>query len=134
MKTITATIERNKDGGYSVYCNDEMFSGIGETSEVAQNDMLSSIEFYKNSAKEGGFNYPAWLDEPFEVVYKFDTQSLLEYYAGVITPSVLERLTGINRKQIWSYAHGKSKPRPAQIKKIEEGLHRFANELMSVQL
>ena len=41
MKTIKAIIERNSDGEYSVYCVDEMFSGMGATAEAAKADMLS---------------------------------------------------------------------------------------------
>lgn len=134
MKKIIATIERNTDGGYSVYCNDEMFSGMGDTAEEAKANMMSAMEFFKKTSSEEGYPYPAWLDESYEVVYKFDTQSLLQYYSGIITPAALERLTGINKKQIWSYAHGKSKPRPAQVKKIENGLHQLARELMSLTL
>lgn len=134
MKKITATIERNSDGGYSTYCDNEMFSGMGDSAQEAQNNMIASIEFFKQTAIEDGRKYPSWIDGSYEIIYKFDTQSLLEYYSGIITPAALERLTGINKKQIWSYAHGKSKPRAAQVKKIENGLHRFAQELMSITL
>lgn len=33
MKKITAIIGIASDGGYSVYCEDEMFAGMGDTRE-----------------------------------------------------------------------------------------------------
>ena len=92
------------------------------------------MAFYKETAIEDGFEYPAFLDEEFEVLYKFDTESLLEYYSGILSLSGMERITGIHQKQLWSYLHGKSKPRKAQVAKIETGLHRFGNELISISL
>lgn len=134
MKTITAIIERAPDGGYSAYCTDEMFSGMGDTPEAAKKEMEEAMTVYVKFCKEDGYKYPQWLDEPYEIVYKFDTQSLLQYYAGIITPSALGRLTGIAPSQLWRYAHGKSKPRTAQLDKIQKGLHKLAAELSSVTL
>ncbi len=134
MKQITAIIERNSDGEYSVYCTDEIFSGMGETAEAAKEDMKEAIRHYVDTCRQDGYQYPKWLDEEYEIVYKFDTQSLLQYYAGIITPAALGRLSGINPKQLWSYAHGKSKPREAQVKKIEEALHKLGSELSSISL
>ncbi len=134
MKIIEAIIERASDGFYSVYCKNEMFSGGGNTPEEAKADMLTQMNFYKETAKEMKFAYPSFLDEEFEIVYKFDAESLLKYYAGVITPAALERLTGIHQKQLWSYMHGRSKPRKKQVEKIEKALHSLGNELVSIAL
>ena len=51
MTTIEAIIERAKDGTYTVYCVNEIFSGAGETIERAQNDMQRQMDFYKETAK-----------------------------------------------------------------------------------
>ena len=45
-----------------------------------------------------------------------------------------ERLTGINQKQLWHYANGVTKPRPAQVQKIEKALHKLGEELISLEL
>jgi predicted RNase H-like HicB family nuclease len=134
MKTIEAIIERANDGTYSVYCENEMFSGMGDTVEDAKNNMLEQMQFFKETAADDNHEYPAFLDEEFEVVYKFDTQNLLEYYFGILSLAALEKLTGINRKQLWSYSSGRSKPRPAQTKKIEFALHNLGKELISISL
>jgi hypothetical protein len=134
MKKIEAVIERSKDGTFSVYCISEMFTGMGDTAECAKSDMLRQMEFYKKTAVEEGFSYPQFLDEEFEIVYKFDTESLLEYYSGILSLSGLEKITGIHQKQLWNYLHRKSKPRRAQIEKIEKGLHTLGSELTSISL
>jgi hypothetical protein len=134
MKKIEAIIGRATDGTYSAYCENEMFSGMGDSAEAAKADMIVQMYFFKETAIEDKHEYPAFLDEEFEVVYKFDTQSLLEYYFGILSLSALEKLTGINRKQLWSYSAGRSKPRPAQTKKIELALHNLGKELTSISL
>ncbi|MEK7718630.1 MAG: type II toxin-antitoxin system HicB family antitoxin [Bacteroidota bacterium] len=111
MRKIEAIIERSTEGTCTIYCKNDMFSGVGKSPEEAKADMLLQMNFFKETAIEKSFSYPAFLDGEFEVVYKFDTESLLQYYAGVITPAALERLSGIHQKQLWNYLHDCSKPR-----------------------
>ncbi|GAB1452583.1 helix-turn-helix transcriptional regulator [Draconibacterium sp.] len=134
MKTIEAIIERTTDGTFSVYCVDEMFTGMGNTAEKAKKDMRQQMEYFKKTAMDEGFSYPGFLDEDFEIVFKFETESLLEYYSGILSLSGLEKITGIHQKQLWNYLHRKSKPRRAQIEKIEKGLHALGSELISISL
>ena len=134
MKQIEAMIERANDGTYSVYCKEEIFSGMGQTSEDAQNNMLEQMQFYKQTAIKDGFEYPAFLDDKFEMAYKFDTKSLLEYYSGILSLSGMEKITGIHQKQLWKYLHTDTIPRKKQLSKIERGLHLLGKELSSISL
>jgi predicted RNase H-like HicB family nuclease len=134
MKIIEAVIERAKDGTFSVYCMNEIFTGMGNTAEAAKMDMRQQMDFFKKTAIEDNFPYPDFLNEDFEIVYKFDTESLLEYYSGILSLSGLEKITGIHQKQLWNYLHRKSKPRKAQVEKIEKGLHTLGSELISISL
>ena len=134
MKMIEAIIERAKDGTFSVYCLHEPFSGMGDSPDEAKTNMIEAMQFHKEGCRTDGCAYPEFLDHEFEIVYKFDTESLLEYYAGILSLAGLERITGINRKQLWSYSQGRSKPRKAQVQKIEKALHRLGAELSSVSL
>lgn len=93
-----------------------------------------SIDFYLDCARKDGDEYPAVFDGEYEVVYLFDTCGLLNYYQGILSFSGLQAITGINQKQLAHYAAGRSKPRPQQVKKIEEGIHAFANELRTVSV
>ena len=44
----------------------------------------------------------------------------------------LERLTGINQKQLWHYASRGRKPCKEQIHRIESALHKLGEELLSI--
>jgi len=77
----------------------------------------------------GNFPY-----KEYEIKYKFDTESLLQYYKGILGNPAFEKITGINQKLIHHYATGLKKPREAQRKKIEEGLHALGRELLSIEL
>jgi predicted RNase H-like HicB family nuclease len=130
MKQIDAVIERAKDGSYSVYCKDEIFSGVGNDIDSAKADMLSQMSFYKETALKEGFRYPPFLDEEYTINYKVDAVSLMKYYvySGVFTLAGLEKITGVNQKQLWSYLNG-TKPRKAQQDRIADGLRSICKDL-----
>lgn len=130
MTTIEAILERAADGTFDVYCKDGIFSGAGETIEAAKEDMSRQMAFYKETAIQNGFRYPAFLDGEFEVHYSVDVTSLLKYYVntGVFSLAGMEKVTGINQKQLWSYLNG-TKPRKAQAERIERGFRSLRNDL-----
>ena len=51
--------------------------------------------------------------------------------SGKPSLSGLEKITGINQKQLWSYLNG-TKQRKAQRERIENGLRRFSREMSSI--
>ena len=131
MKTIKIIIEKTKDQ-YTAYA--ENVSGIyggGDTVEEAKQSIVEAIVLYKKYNKN---KLPKILISDYQLVYKFDAQSLLNYYKGIFTNASLERITGIAQKQIQHYASGLKKPRQAQKKKIQDSLHELALELMTVEL
>jgi predicted RNase H-like HicB family nuclease len=132
MKQIKIIIERSKDL-YSAYAeNVEGIYGGGDTVEEAKQSILEAIELLKKYNKKE--NIPAVLKGEYKLVFKFDTESLLNYYRGVFSNAAFERITGINQKQIQHYSTGLKKPRPSQVKKIETALHKLGNELLAVEL
>ena len=130
MYTVEAIIERADDGTFDVYCTKEIFSGAGDTIDAAKQDMLDQIAFYKETALEEGFKYPEFLDGEYEVHYTVDSLSLMRYYvlSGLFSLAGLEKMTGINQKQLWSYLHG-TKPRKAQSNRIKEGFENLRKDL-----
>lgn len=133
MKQVTIIIERAKDGHYSSYAeNAEGVYGGGNTPEEAKQAALEAIELIKKH--NTGENIPAILKKPYRVIYRFDAESLINYYKKVFTNAAFERLTGINQKQIQHYASGLKKPRARQAKKIQEALHKLGEELLAVEL
>lgn len=133
MKQVAAIIERAEDGTYSVYCKDEIFSGMGETIGDAKADMARQIAVFKETALKEGFRYPDFLDGEYTIEYTVDALSLMNYYvkSGIFTLASLEKITGINQKQLWAYTSG-TRPRKAQSEKILSGFLRVAKDLDAV--
>jgi predicted RNase H-like HicB family nuclease len=133
MNQIAAIIERAEDGTYSVYCKDEIFSGMGKTIDEAKSDMVRQMTVYKETALKEGFRYPDFLDKEYVIEYTVDALSLMNYYvkAGIFSLASLEKITGINQKHLWAYTTG-TKPRKAQADKIRSGFLRLSKDLDSV--
>ena len=106
--------------------------GHGNTVDEAKQSALTGLELLKKYNQDK--NIPAILKKDYEIVFKFDTESFLNFYKKIFTNAALERMTGINQKQFQHYASGLKKPRLAQVKKIETAIHSLGKELMSVEL
>lgn len=131
MKKIKIIIVRGKDN-YGAYAeNVEMITGEGNTVREAKESALNSIEIIKTFGPE---YIPEVLKGDYEIVWKLDVESLLDFYKGIFNQTGIAKLTGINEKQLNHYASGLKKPRTVQIKKIEAALHRLGSELLSVEL
>jgi hypothetical protein len=132
MKKVKIVIERSNDL-FSAYAENVVgVYGGGDTVGEAKKSIVKSIELlhkYNNKA-----HIPAVLKGEYQLVYKFDVESFLQYYKGIFTNAALERITGINQKQLQHYATGLKKPREVQIRKIESALHKLGNELVAVEL
>ena len=112
IKKIKIIIERSSDSYWSYAENVDGISGVGDTVDGAKQSALESIELIKEHYKDK--DIPAILKGDYEIVFKFDTESFLNYYKRIFTNAALERMTGINQKQFHHYASGLKKPRPAQ--------------------
>lgn len=130
---VDAVIERASDGTFTVYCKNEIFSGAGDTLEEAKKDMMEQMSFYKDTAIREGFRYPVFLDDEYSIEYKADASSLMKYYvdAGIFSLAGLQKVTGINQKQLWSYLNG-TKPRKAQEDRIVSGFQNLSNDLRTI--
>ncbi len=131
-KQIKIIIERSDDAFSSYAENVSGIYGMGDTVEQAKQSVLNGMELLKKYNKPE--NIPHILKGNYEVVFKFDTESFLNFYRKIFTNAALERMTGINQKQIQHYATGLKKPRPTQVKKIETAIHNLGKELLSVEL
>ena len=107
---------------------------IGDTPEEIKRNINEAIEFHLKGMQEDGETIPTSFRNKYTLVYKFDAQSLLKYYKNVITGTALERLTGINQKQLNHYANSHRKPKENQIIKIKAAFHKLGSELMSIEM
>lgn len=134
MEKVVVIVELSENN-YSSYIGElPGCVATGKTFEELKNNMQEAVEFHIETSQEFGDEIPAVFNAGFELVFKFDTASLLQHYRGIFTNSALERITGINQRQLQRYASGKSKPRASQIAKISDALHTIGRELLVVEL
>ena len=131
MKTI-AVIERGADGTYGVFIEskDVPFGVIGDGETVAEaiDDFNNSVDEMRAYYAEEGKEFPQ-----LEFEFKYDTASFLQQYAYAFTLAGLERIMGINQRQLSHYINGVRKPSEKTTKKIENRLHEFGAEIASVR-
>ena len=134
MVTLHAVIEK-AEHNYSTYVEEiGGVAGVGDSLEEVKKCLEEGLVVLKEACLEYGDSIPEELQGEYEIVFRMDTRSFLQMYCKIFTKSALERLTGINQKQLWHYANGLSKPRPAQVQKIERALHQLGEELISLEL
>jgi hypothetical protein len=129
---VDVIVEKGTDNLFSVnmdyYELDFGLSGFGKTASEAIDDFYLCWEEEKEMCEKEGKSIPE-----LEFNIKYDVTSFLDFYAGILSKSGLEKVTGINQKQLWHYSSGKRNPKPATARKIQESLHRFADDLRQVQ-
>ncbi len=131
LKVIIETAPNN----YSAYLKD--IDGIvctGDTIEEIEKNMQEAIDLSLEVSKEIGEPIPEPLREEYELEFTMDAKTLLNHYDGILGKPALEKITGINQKQLWHYASGKGRPRPAQREKINRGLHKLGQELLLLHI
>lgn len=132
MEKIIMNISASKDsfGAFSENC--EGIYAAGDTIEDTKADTYEAIRLIKENLPED--RWPEQIKGEFEIVWKFDVPSFLEYYSEYLSLAGMEKMTGINQKQLSNYLHHRAVPRPKQADRIISGLHRFARELLSITL
>ena len=132
MEKIIMIIEKSKDffDAYSDNC-DGIYAA-GDSIEAVKADAMEAISLIKKNLPED--RWPKQIKGEFEIEWKFDVASFLEYYGGYLSLAGLERMTGIHQKQLSNYLHRRSVPRQKQADRIINGLHRFAREILSITL
>lgn len=132
MEKVIIVIEKSKDhfGAYAENC-DGIYAAGGSLDEVKK-DTFEAIRLLKKNLPED--RWPEPLKVEYEIEWKLDVPSFLEYYSHFMSLSGMEKMTGINQKQLSNYLNNRSKPRKRQTERIKNGIHRFAEELLSITL
>ncbi len=125
-------IEKTSDyyGAMSVNC-DGIYSAGPDIGSVKA-DTYKAIEGIKRNLPEE--RWPKQIKGEFEIEWKFDVPSFLEYYGSIMSLAGMEKMTGIKRKQLSNYLNHRSVPRKKQTDRIINGIHKFAHELLSITL
>lgn len=106
----------------------------GDTLDEMISNMKQAVEFHLEGMRQDGTVVPPIFDAPHTLECKLTSEALLHAFDGVFTKAALSRITGINERQLWHYEAGLRKPRPAQRRRIETGLHNLARQLLSISL
>lgn len=134
MDKFKVSIEKQEDGSYIAYnTNVDGYTliGTGSTVTEARKDFANSMNEVAEVEKERLGEVPAvFKNEPD---YKFDLSSLFEYYS-MINVSAFARFLGINDTLMRQYRRGNTYISDAQLKKIEDGIHRLGKEFSRLQL
>ena len=132
MEKIIIVIEKSIDhfGAYSENC-DGIYAA-GSSIDDVKADTLDAIRLLKENLPAE--RWPEPLKVEYEIEWKLDVPSFLEYYSHFMSLSGMEKMTGINQKQLSNYLNHRSKPRKRQTERIKNGIHRFAEELLSITL
>lgn len=126
-------IERGQDGSFDAnleFIKDVPFGLLGQGKTVAEAtaDFYNSYNEIREMLKAEGKECPE-----LEFEFKYDIPSFLQYYAYAFTLAGLERITGVNQRQLGHYISGFRRPSERTARKIEESIKRFANELEAVR-
>lgn len=131
MKKVKVFIEKGKDD-YSAYMDSTPLNysciGQGSTVDEAIEDFKACYNEMRQTFENAG--------EPFEeveTVFCYDIPSFLQEFAFAFSLAGLERITGVNQKQLGHYISGYRKPSERTIRKIEDGIHRFSEQLNAIR-
>jgi predicted RNase H-like HicB family nuclease len=131
MKAV-AIIEKGLDGAYGVFIGSDNvpFGALGDGKTIAEAvaDFYNSLDEMRAFYAEEGKEFPQ-----LEFEFRYDTASFLQQYAYAFTLAGLERITGVNQRQLSHYINGVRKPSEKTTRKIEERLHQFGAEIASIR-
>ena len=134
MNNLQVIIER-AEHNYSAYVDGlDGITVTGNTIDEIKCNMASALSDYADACRECGCEVPEELCGDYSLSFRMDVRSFLNFYNDVFSKSGLERLTGINQKQLWHYASGGRRPRPEQALRMEKALHKLGEELLSISL
>lgn len=129
MKTVNVLVEYA--GKNMCACvEDAPIMVVGNTIDEVERQVNEAIDFYL----EGNDHPCEALQGEYELHFKLDVATFINYYSNIFTKAALSRITGINERQLWHYAAGVHKPRRVQMEKMQNGLRRLTAELSSLSL
>lgn len=129
MKTVEVIVE-HAGKNLSAYIEPAPIIIVGNNMTEIENNTREAIELYL----EDNPNPIDILSGEFELNFKIDAATFINYYSSIFTKAALSRITGINERQLWHYAAGVHKPRKQQLEKIQQGIKALTKELSSISL
>lgn len=129
MNTIEVIVEY-AGKNLSAYIEDIPIITVGKDLKEIDSNIREAIDLYLQDN-----DHPCeLLAGDYELRFKIDTSTFINYYSNIFTKAALSRITGINERQLWHYAAGVHKPRKVQSEKIQKGIQSLTKELESIYL
>ena len=98
--TLTVIIE-HAGNNFSAYVADvDGITVSGDSIDDIKKSAVEAIDDFIGVCKEFGYEIPEVLQADYEISFETDVCSFLKIYEGIFTKAGLERLTGINQKQL----------------------------------
>ena len=129
MKTVEVIVEHAVKN-LSAYIEGAPVITVGNDMKELEDNMKEAIDLYL----EDNSTPCEVLSREFELKFKIDAATFINYYSNIFTKAALSRITGINERQLWHYAAGVHKPRKQQLEKIQQGIQSLTKELSAINL
>lgn len=129
MKTVEVIVE-HAGKNFSAYIEGAPIITVGNDMREIEDNMSEAIQLYL----EDNPNPVELLVGEFELKFKIDAATFINYYSNIFTKAALSRITGINERQLWHYAAGVHKPRKTQLEKIQNGIKALTKELQAISM
>ncbi len=129
---VQVLIERGADGSFDAnmeFVDNIPFGLLGQGRTVSE-----TIADFRNSYTEIRGIYAGEGKEcpDLDFEFKYDIPAFLQYYAYAFTLAGLERITGVNQRQLGHYISGIRKPSERTVRKIESRMRSFGAEIAAV--
>lgn len=127
MEKINVILKRSEDGMFLAVPEHNYpigLHGYGHTEQEA-------IEDLNQVCMEAKEFYPELPD--FEYNIKYEIPSFLKAYAQIFSLAGLQKITGVNQKQLSHYLNGNSQPSKQTNEKIKLAFEHFRNTLSTIQ-
>ena len=125
------------ENNYSCVADNKALNGIivvtHKTLDGLKKAFQESLQFHIEGCLQNGDKLPEWLLKGnYEMEYITEISALLHSLDGILTRSVIARVSGINERQIRYYAAGIRTPRQMQRNKIVEAIRVISKELSNI--
>lgn len=126
MRKIKVTVEKTATG-FSAYTDD--FPGVistGRNWDEMKENFSEAFQFHLEGLKEDGEEMP----QDYSLEFSLDVSQFFEYYT-IFNVSALAKYLKINPQLLHQYKDGHKSVSEKTSLKILNGVHRFAEELLS---
>jgi len=134
MKTVTVIVGKTENNYSAVVEELDGFVCTAKSFQLLKKEVEEGVKFHLQGLIEDNDAVPEPFNDEYGFIYRWSTESLFNYFQGIFTNAALQRLTGINQKQLWHYAHGQKEPRAETKEKINKALHKLGEELLIMEL